>query len=200
MKRVGIYSGTFDPVHEGHIAFAMTAVKACRLDKVFFLVEPRPRRKQGIKSFEHRTNMVRLAIDDNPKLGLIVLEQARFTVLETLPQLHARFRGAVLFMLMGEDVALHLSHWPHIDDLINSTSLVVGLREGKEQTVEAQLRLLEKTRAHKLSYQLFKTNLSDYSSSKIRASLRKGKLPLGLHPEVAAYIKEQGLYASEMTS
>ncbi|MCA9332160.1 adenylyltransferase/cytidyltransferase family protein, partial [Candidatus Saccharibacteria bacterium] len=52
MKKVGIYAGSFDPIHKGHIALAEQAIQQCGQDKVFFMVEPRPRRKQGVKALE----------------------------------------------------------------------------------------------------------------------------------------------------
>src|SRR5688572_16122728 len=108
-KRVGIYAGTFDPVHVGHMAFAEQALEACNLDKIFFLVEPRPRRKQGVRALEHREAMVRLATAKNDKYGVIQLEQTNFSVEETLPKLQALFEGAELHFLMGEDVFAHLN-------------------------------------------------------------------------------------------
>ncbi|MBI1857228.1 adenylyltransferase/cytidyltransferase family protein [Candidatus Saccharibacteria bacterium] len=119
-SRIGIYSGTFDPVHDGHIAFANAALKQCNLDKIFFLVEPRPRRKQGVKAFEHRTEMVRLAIKNEHSLGSIVLNQQRFTPADTLPLLTERFKGADLYMLIGDDMLDHLAGWPHVECLLQS--------------------------------------------------------------------------------
>jgi nicotinate-nucleotide adenylyltransferase len=194
-KKVGIYSGTFDPVHEGHIAFAEEAIERYGLDKVFFLVEPRPRRKQGVKAFEHRTEMVKLAIAKHPRLGQIVLEHARFTVHETLPLLKECFRGATLYMLMGEDMLNHLVSWPHVEGLAD-TDIIIGLRTGSVKTVKQLLKNFEKIRNFTPRYQVFKANFSDFSSTKIRASLRRGKMPDGLNPNVVSYIRQEGLYAS----
>src|SRR3989344_87150 len=129
MKKVGIFSGSFDPVHDGHISFANEAIKKCGLDKVFFLIEPRPRRKQGVKAFEHRVAMIQLALKNQPKLGTLILEQARFSVSETLPRLRERFKDAQLYMLVGEDVLMHMVNWPNVDELINSVHFVIGTRK-----------------------------------------------------------------------
>jgi nicotinate-nucleotide adenylyltransferase len=124
-KRVGIYAGTFDPIHEGHLAFAKQALQTSTLDKIFFLVEPRPRRKQGVRALEHREAMVRLAVADNPCLGIIQLEHSNFTVEETLPKLQALFEGAELHFLMGEDVFAHLNAWPNVNELLASSSFII---------------------------------------------------------------------------
>lgn len=195
MKKIGIYSGTFDPVHNGHIAFAEAAVEHCGLDKLFFLIEPRPRRKQGVKAFEHRVRMVQLAIAEHRQFGVIVLEQARFTVAETLPVLQSRFKSAELHMLMGEDVLRHLTGWPHLREFVRDVKIVIGIREGSDETVRHQLDNLRKIRHLQPQYEMFQTELSDYSSSKIRLSLRRGKIPPGLHPDVERYIQKQGLYS-----
>jgi nicotinate-nucleotide adenylyltransferase len=199
-KRIGVYSGSFDPVHEGHIAFASEAIRQAGLQKVFFLVEPRPRYKQGVKAFEHRSEMVRLAISGHPDLGMIVLEQSRFDVLQTWPQLQARFKGAELYMLMGDDVFNRLSHWPRVDRLITSAHFIVGLRKFSEAEAREHLAMIEKTRAIDLRYDVFRPSKHQYSSQAIRAGLRKGRLPDGLDPSVVEYIREHKLYTSTLIS
>lgn len=198
MQRVGIYSGSFDPIHDGHIAFARDAIKNARLDKVFFLVEPRPRYKQGVKALEHRTEMVQRAIADDKQLGVIVLEQNRFTVHETWPILQARFAGAHLTMLMGDDVFKHLSRWPRIDELVTSADIVVGMRSNADKTVIADhVRTIEDTLHIQVKYTMFEA-AHTFSSRVVRSALRHGRVPAGLNPKVLEYIKEQGLYSADL--
>ncbi|MDB5185490.1 MAG: Cytidyltransferase-related protein [Candidatus Saccharibacteria bacterium] len=199
VSRVGIYAGTFDPIHAGHLAFARQAMTACNLEKVFFLVEPRPRRKQGVKALEHRTAMVQLAIADQPRMGVIMLEQSRFNVTETMPKLRKRFEGAELYLLMGDDVVNHLAHWPHVDELLNSVNFVVGIRNEKEQKVRATLATLKRTRGMHLNYELFESTFPKYSSASIRLSIKRGKEPNGLLPVVQDYIAEHNLYSSTIS-
>lgn len=196
-KRVGIFSGTFDPVHNGHLRFAADAIQQAALDKVFFLVEPQPRRKQGVKAFEHRQAMVQMAVSNSPKLGSIVLEQLRFTPHETLPLLEARFKGAQLCLLMGDDMLAHLIDWPRVDSLIKVCEFVIGRRRGTKQEIKEQVESISRTRNIKLKYRLFDSGLPTVSSSLIKAELRKGKNPNGLPAEVKNYIEFNGLYASK---
>lgn len=196
-KRVGIFSGTFDPVHQGHVAFAQQALRSCQLDKVFFLVEPRPRRKQGVRAFEHRQHMVQLAIHHEKSLGSIVLEQDRFTAHKTLPLLHARFKGSELYMLMGDDMLQHLGEWPHVDELLSDVEFIIGVRRQNEENVLKKFQTLEETRGLKLGYKIFQAPESSYASQKIRLALKKGHEPEGLSKQVRSYISEHGLYASE---
>lgn len=196
MKKVGIYSGTFDPVHNGHLAFAGDALRQCGLDKVFFLVEPRPRRKQGVKAFEHRWQMVQLAIAGEPKFGSIMLEQAQFTATETLPVLQERFKGAELCLLMGDDWLKHFADWPHVEELAQSVTFAIGLRHTTRQEAEALLKTIQQTRGLTMRYRLFQAPVSDVASSNIRAAIKRGTRPVGVPVPVLSYIKEHRLYAS----
>jgi len=194
-KRIGIFSGTFDPVHEGHVSFAKEALKHEKLDKVFFLVEPRPRRKQGVRALEHRIRMVELALAKEPKLGLIILEQARFDVAKTLPLLEARLPGAQLYMLMGEDGLGHLAHWPQIEQLTPKVHFVVGIRQHDATEVKRRIKVVETVRGVKVHYSTFRPSHNEYSSSTIRLQLKRGYKAVGLSSKVLSYITAQGLYA-----
>jgi nicotinate-nucleotide adenylyltransferase len=195
MKRVGIFSGTFDPVHNGHLQFASDALDRAGLDKVFFLIEPRPRRKQGVKAFEHRLQMVQLAVAGDPALGTIVLEQAQFTPNETLPILKARFEGAALHMLMGDDMLKHLGDWPHVDDLIKDTCFIIGVRHDEHEAL-SRIKSLEQTRGLSFQYKIFKSTYSAISSSKVKAELRRTGASPSIPDEVQDYIRTHNIYAS----
>jgi nicotinate-nucleotide adenylyltransferase len=195
-KRVGIYAGTFDPIHEGHLAFAKQALQTSTLDKIFFLVEPRPRRKQGVRALEHREAMVRLAVADNPCLGIIQLEHSNFTVEETLPKLQALFEGAELHFLMGEDVFAHLNAWPNVNELLASSSFIIGIRKNDEKKTVQVLKKLEKTRGIKFKTDIIVTQHHEITSSNIRLALKRGQIPSGLIPEISNYLKENKLYSS----
>lgn len=195
MKRIGIYSGTFDPVHKGHLTFARAALEKCSLDKVFFLVEPRPRRKQGVKAAQHREQMVRLAIRNKPRFGSIVLDQQRFTTHETLPVLAERFKGADLYMLMGDDWLDHFADWPYVEELVHGVRFIIGLKQRDKQVVQQKLAILEQTRGLRLRSQLLEVEKPEPSSGSIKQQLRSGQSTPELPSAVKEYIDEQGLYA-----
>ncbi len=194
-KKIGIFAGTFDPIHEGHLAFAEAAIRA-GLEKVWFLVEPKPRRKQGVHALEHRQAMVDLAIADNPKIGTIIIEQPRFTAHQTLPLLTARFLGHKLVLLFGDDVVTHMAEWPHVDELIKSVELFIAARKNDDKKILHNMKYLEKSRSLKFDYEIIHASLAELSSSKLRAALKKGNASSGIPLAVQDYIKQNKLYSS----
>jgi nicotinate-nucleotide adenylyltransferase len=193
MKRIGIFAGTFDPIHDGHIAFAQAALDQ-GIEKVMFLVEPRPRRKQGVRALEHRIAMVQLAIAKQPKMGTIMLEQARFTAHETLPVLQERFKGYKLVLLFGDDVTQHIAQWPHVTQLVESTELLIASRQANTDMLRETMHTLEHTRSLKFHYNIIKAPKEYLSASKIRLQLKRHEKPEGLPPKVYGYITQQDLY------
>ncbi len=195
MKKIGIFSGTFDPIHNGHIAFAREALDKAKLDKIFFLIEPSPRRKQGVRALEHRINMVRLALQHEPHFATIALEHAQFDAQTTLPLLQARFKGAQLYMLMGDDMLLtHFINWPHVESLIKSVHFIIGARLADFGAVVQHVRQIEKTKGVKFHYEIIKAAHTNVSSGSVRQKLRKGKPNPEVDPSVAAYIAKHNLY------
>ncbi|MCA9332259.1 nicotinate-nicotinamide nucleotide adenylyltransferase [Candidatus Saccharibacteria bacterium] len=196
MKKIGIYSGTFDPIHNGHIAFATETAELYGIDKIFFLPEPRPRRKQGVKAFEHRIKMVNLAIKDNEKLGLITIEQARFTPQETMPILRNRFEGTELYMLMGDDLLEHFIDWPSIEELTANMKFIIGIRKYSENHIKQVMTTIEEVKNTKLQAHIFKPSSYELSSAELKKCLRQNKKPLGLHESVEKYIRVNNLYST----
>lgn len=192
-RKIGIFAGTFDPIHSGHLAFADLALRQ-GLDRVYFLPEPRPRRKQGVRALEHRLAMIHVAIKDNPKLGSIKLEQARFTPHETLPLLQERFSGSQIVLLFGDDVIAHIADWPHIADLVSSVELLVAVRHHNHQKLIKTFTILRQTSGLGFTYRLVEPNMHTIASSQIRAHLRAGIPDSHILPDVADYIIKHRLY------
>ena len=192
-KRIGIYSGTFDPVHSGHIAFALQALKEDKLDLVVFMPERRPRYKPTVEHFGHRTAMITRAIKPYAKLALLELPDVNFDVTKTLPKLYKEFEGAELAILMGSDVVPGLKNWPDIDKLSAQCEFIIGLRENQSpETITKELRnLLPSSKAT-----IIKSLAPHVSSGRIRHALRKGVSASGLLSSVHRYARRQWLYVS----
>ena len=148
MAKIGLYAGTFDPVHDGHLAFAMSALQACGLEKVIFLPEPQPRGKQGVTAIAQRVDMLGLATAQHPGLAVYALPDAQFTVTKTLPALRALF-GDDITLLVGSDVAQSMPYWQDAALLFDSVQLAVGLRVGDEVPVlPAKVTIVPTSHAH----------------------------------------------------
>src|SRR5690606_15274090 len=141
-------------------------------DKVYFLPEPRPRRKQGVRALEHRIAMINLVVADRGKLGSIKLEQARFTPHETLPVLQERFHGHQIVLLFGDDVIDHIAQWPHVAELVTSVELLVAVRRHDREKLTNTFRILRETSGLAFRYTLVEPEQTMAASQTIRQELR----------------------------
>lgn len=131
--RIGIYAGTFDPLHKGHISFALASIKSAQLDSVYFLPERTPRHKPHASSYASRVVTLKHALDGDV-LKLLELPDHALTIHETLPELEAMFPNSQITLLVGTDVLQHMPAWPGIDTLRDNYELVVGVRTGYDLT------------------------------------------------------------------
>lgn len=192
-KRIGIYSGTFDPVHIGHVGFALQAVEVARLDEVVFVPEERPRGKEMAVELTHRVALLDRVVGQHDKLSVRTLSAQRFSVQGALPELLESFDGAELWLLLGSDVAKGLGQWPDLDELLASMSLVIGVRSSDSRVdLERALEALDVPT--KPNYVLVDSLSPAESSTRIR----RGEAAPNALPEVAEeYIQQYGLYGSE---
>lgn len=183
-KGIGIYAGTFDPVHNGHVTFALAAARVCGLKKVIFLPERVPRNKKNVTDFAHRVAMVKVAIKEYPNLGLKVLDGDQFSVKHTLPELQKLYAGSRLTLLVGSDNALNMNSdtWPGVEKVYKNTDIAIGMREGHEQS---QLKDL----SEKAQLYFIYTNHPHAAATKVR----DGRFDM-LHPDVHSYITQHKLY------
>lgn len=193
-KRIGIYSGTFDPVHSGHITFALQSISAAKLDRIYFMPERRPRTKRHVEHFAHRVAMIKQAIKPHPLLKLIELVDISFSVNRTLPKLQAMFAGDQLVFLFGSDILDNILSWPKIDKLLNDNELVIGIRSNLDKQYLKQNVEIWKTKPRALY--MFDSYNPNVTSSKIRYALRKRMSSNGSLKSVERYSNKHWLYIS----
>ena len=128
MHHVGIYAGTFDPIHEGHIAFANAALKKCQLERIVFLPELRPRGKLQVSPLDSRISHITQRLASEKAMDVQALRDEQFTYLSTFPQLQKLYPDAIFTLLVGSDVALHLDRWADVAPLLKQCSLAIGIR------------------------------------------------------------------------
>lgn len=194
-SRIGIYAGTFNPVHSGHIAFALQALEAAALDTVYFLPERQPRGKQAVEHFGHRVGMLERALKPHPRLKTLELVDVNFSVTRTLPQLQQRFEGSQLVFLFGSDVVPGLADWPHAARLLKDNELVIGIRSRDNR--ENLRGIIENWPAQPKSVTVFDSYAPDVSSGIVREALRAGQATVpGLLTSVERYSDRHWLYVS----
>jgi nicotinate-nucleotide adenylyltransferase len=130
MKRVGIFGGTFDPIHFGHLIIAETARDAQALDEVWFIPAAVPPHKIGqpITPFLHRLEMTRAAVAGHPAFRVNDLERddnrPSYTI-HTLETVHERHTDSALFLIIGSDSLAGLNSWKQPERIIECATLIV---------------------------------------------------------------------------
>jgi nicotinate (nicotinamide) nucleotide adenylyltransferase len=194
MTRIGIYAGTFDPVHTGHITFALQALLAAELDMVYFLPERQPRNKQGVEHFGHRVAMIRLATKPHPQFDVLDLPDINFSVARTLPRLKKQFGDAQLVFLFGSDVLPRLQEWPDANQLLKGAELVVGLRAEADR--DSLHQIVEAWPTQPKTLTMFASYAPEVSSGQVRQALSGHQPTAGLLKSVERYSDRHWLYVS----
>ena len=193
-KRIGIYAGTFDPVHVGHVAFALQSSEAANLDMVYFLPERQPRLKQNVEHFGHRTAMLDKAIKPHKKFAVLELVDQSFSVARTLPKLNKQFQDSQLVFLFGSDVLTKIAQWPNAGQLLQYAELVIGLRNQDDR--QAAHKIIESWPVQPIAVTMFPSYAPEVSSKQVREALGKGKSVPGTLTSVERYSNRNWLYVT----
>lgn len=199
-EKIGIFGGSFDPVHLGHTGLAADAVKQVGLDKVVFV----PAKLQPFKldkkltSGNARMDMLRLATADMDNVEIssyeLDAEGISYSYLTMRAMQEKYGEAAKLYFITGTDTFLQINKWTNAEEMITSYSYVIGTRPGYKQ--EELDSFIDKQR-RKYGTEIININNTqiDVSSTEIRDMLRAGKSAAGLiSGEVERYIRENGLY------
>lgn len=186
--RLGIFGGSFDPIHNGHLRLAECCAQQAGLDEVCFIpAGVQPLKPHGpVASNDHRVAMLRLAVEGLAGLVVSTIEIDRggvsYTV-DTLRQIHADRPDARLFFLMGADSLHDLPKWREPEEVLRlATPLVVGRPGEPEPTTE-------------IAHERVEMPPLDISSSELRKRLAAGEACGEWLPSaVAEYLDRHGLY------
>lgn len=196
MKRIGIYIGAFDPIHNGHLDFADDALNTYGLERIYFLVEPSPRHKQGVKALNHRVNMAILGVAGHPRLGTIV-PKSKISLDHYIQLLQNRFGGRRLALIIPEDALKRFFRMPNLlTHNFSNMDILVGLRKQTPDEINLRLRLLSETSGLKFRFSWFNTKGAAINSYEIKKKLKLGIHPKEIPPAVYDYIVTKNLYAA----
>lgn len=196
-RRIGLFGGTFDPIHAGHLDLARALFDHLGLDELRFLVAHVPPHKAGPHaSGLHRHAMVSLALAEEERMLADPRELERtgpsYTV-DTLTNLKAERPEADLFFLAGADSLRDLSSWRAPDRILELAVFCAVDRDGLdlEDAAAEHVEAIEAGRIRLLQHEP-----PPWSSTQLRAILAAGDEPPAeaLHPDVARYIRKTGLY------
>ncbi|MCB9938716.1 MAG: nicotinate-nucleotide adenylyltransferase [Planctomycetaceae bacterium] len=202
--KLGIFGGSFDPIHYGHLLLAETCREQCQLDRVLFVPAAVPPHKQSreMTSARARIEMVRLAIGGHEQLALTTMEIDRggvsYTV-DTLAALSEQHSGSSLFFLMGADSLKELPTWREPQRLCELAVPLVVRRAGSPEPDFAAIRhLVTADRLDEIREHQVEMPIIELSSTEIRQRVESGSSIRFRTPRaVEKFIETQGLYRSQ---
>ncbi|MBI2689462.1 MAG: nicotinate (nicotinamide) nucleotide adenylyltransferase [Acidobacteria bacterium] len=186
--RLALFGGTFDPIHNAHIAVAREAADHFSLDRVLLIPNAIPphKRRQTSASYPHRLAMVELAASADPRFTASRLEegQAKSYSILTIERVRTELGAeAQLFFLIGADAFSEIETWFRWRDVLEQVEFIVLSRPGYAYDVPNGARI----------HRLETLDLS-ISSTDLRRRLTAGEAPRELAPAVLAYIRANKLY------
>lgn len=200
MRRIGLFGGTFNPPHVGHLRLASLAADAAQLDMVIIMPASVPPHKEapGLATGEDRIALCRRTFTD-PRFIVSDMELRRagksYTV-ETLRALHDCYPEDKLYLIIGSDMLLSFDRWFCWEEILSLCSLLVLSRENDlspqmlRDYASQTLGLTEEE-----GFRILETAPLELSSTMIRERIAKGEDAAALlTPQGYAYIKEKGLY------
>ena len=191
--RIGIYGGSFNPIHRGHTELAASIVRQGLVDELWLLVSPlNPLKRDAasdIAEYEHRLNMALLATEGIEGVKVSDFERhlpiPSYTI-TTLGELRNAYPEHEFVLVIGADNWERFPRWCHAQEIIDTYSILIYRRPG----CEMDETLLPP------SVQVVDTPLYDISSTEIRESVKKGRMPLKwVDRKVATYIRVHHLYS-----
>jgi nicotinate-nucleotide adenylyltransferase len=187
---IGLFFGSFNPIHTGHLILAQSALNLTDLDRVWFVVSPQNpfKKKKNLLSEYDRYAMVEIAVRGNDQFFASNIEfslpKPSYTI-DTLTHLADRYRSYNFSLIMGQDNLTHLHKWKNYEAILKYYRIFVYPRGG--QPLHA---LAEHESVH-----VFEAPLLDISATFIRKTIQDGHSVRYLVPEVVnTYIEDQGIY------
>jgi len=200
VSKIGVFGGSFDPVHFGHIYLARQAVAEVDLDSLLVVpAEIQPfKPERPLTSGTHRAKMAELAFGGDAKIKVSDLELKKGGIsytIDTLREIKKTLEeGDEIYFVIGADAFLKVEKWKDPEELLREYGFIVGARPGyKKKELEDLTNRLK--RVYNINITTINNKLIDISSTEIKSGIESGgSLKDYLPAEVESYIKENGLY------
>ena len=198
MARIGIFGGTFDPIHYAHLFLGELSADEMNLDTVIFVPNGTPPHKDNTSTPGNvRLEMIKLAIEDNPRFAVSDCEINRpgycYTI-DTMRYMKDNYVNDTLFFIMGEDSLDYIEQWKDAALLFTMCEFIVIGRGGFTSDIEGKIKRLNQEYGFVCHY--LKSPETDISSADIRNRLTQNKSINYLLPnELIKYIEKNNIYA-----
>ena len=196
MKNVGLFFGSFNPIHVGHLVIANHIANSDFVDEVWLVVSPQNpfKEKKTLLADHHRLALVNEAVEDNPKLKSSDIEfkmpQPSYTA-DTLAYLIDKYPNIDFSLIMGEDNIKSFHKWKNYEVILKNHQILVYPRVGVADKLTAKGEISNHNNVHFLD----NTPVMDISASFIRKQIKKGKSVAYLLTEkVEKYVDEMNFY------
>lgn len=195
--KIGIFAGTFDPVHDGHVAFAQAAITAGHLERVIMVAEKEPYRKKPFAAWDHRQAMIERAtqsIDQVDHDYHFAAELARQHTIKNLLEVAAKHYGLgnEYWFLVGSDVCQHMHSWQDVVKAHQYGGFIVALRDDHTlEWLQAKYLSLPEPGSELI---IIENQHPHTSSSAVRRAAQSGERLPAVPAQVIDYIHEHQLY------
>ncbi len=198
-EKIGIMGGTFNPIHNGHVAMAEAAQRAAGLDRVLMLPDRVPPHKTGIAPAEDRWRMVCAAVWNHAGLEPCRAELDREGTtysFDTLTNLHSLYPRAELYFIIGTDTLMQLKSWHRWEEVLRLCTFLVCPRTTayRPEEINAERKRLTALGGR---FQPVAMPVINVSSTELRDAIAAGKPTPLLHPAVREYCLLRGFYGAE---
>jgi nicotinate-nucleotide adenylyltransferase len=188
--KIGLFFGSFNPIHIGHLAIANYMVEFGPIDQLWFVVSPHNplKKKKNLLNDYHRLDLVKLAIDDDQRFRACDIEfklpKPSYTI-NTLTYIKEKYPNHTFYLIIGADNYLTLKDWKNWETLMNDYSFLVYPRPGYDHTsIELEN-----------NFEIIDAPIIEISSTFIRDSLKNGKDVRHFMPTIVAnYVREMHFY------
>ena len=191
---IGVFGGSFNPVHNGHIKIAQEFIKAAKLDKLIVIPagEPFYKFNTDMAPAKDRLNMCKIAFEGIADISDIEISQKGMSyTCDTLKAVKDMYPEGNIFMLCGSDVLNSINYWKNSEEIFNIAKICSFVRPGFDVNKATE----EKIKDGIFDAVVFEADMPDISSTDVRERIKKGKYISSLvPPNIEKYIAENNIY------
>jgi len=206
MNKIGVFGGTFNPIHKGHESMAEEFYNKCGLDKLLVIpsnIPPHKKNDENVTPFM-RYEMCEVCFDCDKYKGynievsdIEIKKDGVSYTFDTVKMLREIYSGDLIYFLVGSDMFLYLEHWRNYRELLEMCVFTVAFRNRNEKEINEVIKQRDDLKNRGYTVELLDNIVFEISSTELREKIKKRDfdyLNCYLSPEVLNYIKERNMY------